>query len=72
MRLLVVLMHNERWRQYTWGREKYFVMCDVTSELLKAIFGLLMLAAIPVSEHNNEQSISLRFQYATSEVLKGL
>lgn len=30
MRLLVVLMHNERWRQYTWGREKYFVMlCNI-------------------------------------------
>lgn len=69
MRLLVVLMHAGG---STPGEERSILLCYVTSELLKAIFGLLMLAAIPVSEHNNEQSISLRFQYATSEVLKGL
>ena len=46
-------------------------LCYMTSELLKAIFGLLMLAAIPVSERDNGQRISLRFQCATSEGFKG-
>lgn len=54
------------------GEERSLLLCYMTSELLKAVFGLLMLAAISVSEHDNEQSISLRFQCASSEVLKGL